>query len=1335
MKKRFQATIHAVLASTFLCLAQTAFAQGTAFTYQGRLNTGTIPANGRYDFRFAIYNAASLGGQQGGFLTNSSTVVKDGLFTVTLDFGAGLFSGEDRWLEIGVRTNGSGAFATMAPRQPLTPAPYAVAATTASNLLGILPAQQLGGKVANSQLASNSISILAGAGLSGGGTVPLGGSVVVQNTGLLGINGSPDITATTLNGVTTLADTATSSNMANMKVRRDAGGSFSASSLTLSSNLFLPVSGVGSGIIYSGGSPFVYSSGNGSANFFAGYGAGNLTMSGNFNTGVGYAALDANTTGGNNTAHGYGALGANSSGSENVAGGVNALNLNQTGSQNVAIGAAAILRSTAGSANTAVGYETLFMNSSGSNNTATGYKALFNNTTGQGNIALGYMAGSSLISGSSNIDIGHPGLATDTNIIRIGQGQSQTYIAGTINGDAGGLTNLNAASLSGLVPGNRIDDGGSAAYQDFLGAARAMSSAEPLPFGILQPITGAAGAPPELSFALDGSSIGTVAGFVGREGLSKLYEFVVEVVVPKGELVASAQLGRSGVLTFVRNGRSTTFAGVVTACSAAADDGVNRLYTFRLEPPLAYMAFTSDYRVNQAIAIPDLLSSLYSTVTSNSITSALSGSYAPRESVIQFGETDLNFFNRLLEDEGIFYCFNQGGKLPGLVLGDGVSSYRAAPNSPFNYYGGSATGIPQGAEYVRTFHKSARQFAGSSALDNYDFTRPKTELLVKSQIAPGRGELYEYGSSVTDIATLQQMARNREDGQAMEGVVSIGTGNAPDLRPGYTFTLSDQAGSGLGGSYLVTAVRHGAFRRLTNGVASFYYGNEFEVIPSTALYRPARITPKPQAQACTAVVTGPAGEEIYVDKYGRVKVQFHWDRYGTGDNNSSGWIRVASQWAGKQFGMVFNPRVGQEVLVQFVQGDPDRPVITGSFYNGENMPPYALPSNQTQSGIKTRSTKAGTADNFNEIRLEDKKGFELFFLHAEKDMAIEVEHDLSLWAGHDSVSRIDHDMSLSVGGNIAITSGNNLTLSSSLGVGINTANDPAFGLKVGGIIKADAFQGDGTGLTALPANVAYLNSSQTFTASTTFGGTVSLNGLILAFADGFMNDHDLHLRNDMFHGIGWYGGGRTFAGSAVDGPVVYGFSGGALGSRSFTGTNIALAWTASGSVGIGTNTPSAMLDVAGDERIRGTLRSGSETGTAEAPNPAGLIVRRVNSTSAVSNLVVAVARTSSGIGNISLVRDGTAGGFQIQYPASPGTLTIACMGIDGSGVSRNFYTTIPSASGAGTVQIYPPSAGVVHFECTFGNTYNAGQHLTQVTLSRYGTDSYWSGTLTSTYNQ
>ena len=132
MKKRFQATIHAVLASTFLCLAQTAFAQGTAFTYQGRLNTGTIPANGRYDFRFAIYNAASLGGQQGGFLTNNSTVVKEGLFTVTLDFGAGLFSGEDRWLEIGVRTNGSGAFATLAPRQPLTPAPYAVAATTAA---------------------------------------------------------------------------------------------------------------------------------------------------------------------------------------------------------------------------------------------------------------------------------------------------------------------------------------------------------------------------------------------------------------------------------------------------------------------------------------------------------------------------------------------------------------------------------------------------------------------------------------------------------------------------------------------------------------------------------------------------------------------------------------------------------------------------------------------------------------------------------------------------------------------------------------------------------------------------------------------------------------------------------------------------------------------------------------------------------------------------------------------------------------------------------------------------------------------------------------------------
>ena len=175
-------------------------------------------------------------------------------------------------------------------------------------------------------------------------------------------------------------------------------------------------------------------------------------------------------------------------------------------------------------------------------------------------------------------------------------------------------------------------------------------------------------------------------------------------------------------------------------------------------------------------------------------------------------------------------------------------------------------------------------------------------------------------------------------------------------------------------------------------------------------FRPRRATPKPFVQGPqTAVVVGPGGDEIYTDKYGRVKVQFHWDRYGKKDENSSCWIRVSSPWAGKAWGTISTPRIGQEVIVDFLEGDPDQPIITGRVYNAEQMPPYDLPANKTQSGMKSRSSMGGGPANFNEIRFEDKTGSEQLFIHAEKNQDIEVEHDETHWVGHDRTKTIDHD--------------------------------------------------------------------------------------------------------------------------------------------------------------------------------------------------------------------------------------------------------------------------------------------------------------------------------------
>jgi type VI secretion system secreted protein VgrG len=232
-----------------------------------------------------------------------------------------------------------------------------------------------------------------------------------------------------------------------------------------------------------------------------------------------------------------------------------------------------------------------------------------------------------------------------------------------------------------------------------------------------------------------------------------------------------------------------------------------------------------------------------------------------------------------------------------------------------------------------------------------------------------------------------------------------------------------------GKKYVVTSVRHEATdgtygpTAMTGG-----YNNNFTCVPATVTYRAPRLTPKPFVQGPqTAVVVGPAGEEIYTDKYGRVKVQFFWDRKGKKDENSSCWVRVAEVWAGKTWGMVFNPRIGQEVVVDFLEGDPDRPLITGRVYNADQMPPYTLPDNQTQSGVKTRSSKNGSTENFNELRFEDKKGSEDIFFHAEKDFHREVENDDDLKVLHDQTIEIKNNRTETVKeGNetIAIKQGN-----------------------------------------------------------------------------------------------------------------------------------------------------------------------------------------------------------------------------------------------------------------------------------------------------------------------
>ena len=482
----------------------------------------------------------------------------------------------------------------------------------------------------------------------------------------------------------------------------------------------------------------------------------------------------------------------------------------------------------------------------------------------------------------------------------------------------------------------------------------------------------------------------------------------------------------------------------------------------------------------------------------------------------------------------------------------------------------------------------------------------------------------------------------------------FGSGNAPGLRAGYTFVLDDRSGAGVGNTYLVTALQHAGFRRITNGLASFFYGNQFEVIPSLTPYRPAFKTPRPVAQPCPAVVTGPAGEEIHVDKYGRVKVHFYWDRRGSMDDQSSAWVRVASPWAGDGHGMLFLPRVGDEVLVGFVEGNPDQPVVTGSFYNSANNVLYALPANKTMSTIKTQSSKGGGGAN--EIRFQDLKGSEQLMISATKDLTVSAANDLTVSAANDLAVSVAHDLTVPVGRNFQVTA-QTLNLTASQGIGIGAASDPALALNVNGTVAATGFQGSGAGLNnvpaaaltgtvpaaQLPANAALRSGGNTFT-----GAQVITSGSLR------MSDQGIFFRggSDFFHGLGWFGTG-TFAGVNPDGPVLFGCSGGGLGSMC-DAPFLALTWNSQGNVVLdpagantGALTPGLTFGTSGTEGIASKRSAGG--------NQSGLDFYTASTTR-----MSLTSSGSLGIGTASPVRrvqivdaDGVSGSLQVGA-ATPG---------------------------------------------------------------------------------
>ncbi|MGI9293170.1 MAG: type VI secretion system Vgr family protein [Pseudomonadales bacterium] len=467
-------------------------------------------------------------------------------------------------------------------------------------------------------------------------------------------------------------------------------------------------------------------------------------------------------------------------------------------------------------------------------------------------------------------------------------------------------------------------------------------------------------------------------------------------------------------------------------------------YEATVSPWLWLLTRTSNCRVyaqsEKLQKIPDIIKAVFDDngFSDYDFSGVDSSKHRDWEYCVQYRETDFNFVNRLMEQEGIYYYFKHEDGKHIMWLVDDMSAHEPIGGEselPYHLHG-----IDQmiNVEHVSHWHLECAIQPGSYAHTDYDFKKPKTSLaatrVIERNHEEATREIFDYPGEFVgketeaDHGEQAALVRIQDFHTGFEQV--NGETDARNMAVGGLFSLSGHPREDQNREYLVV----GANYNLTSDEYSSGSGSSepifkcsFSAIDSSTAFRPSRSTPKPMVQGPqTAVVVGTGdSSEIYPDEYGRIKVQFHWDRYGTKDENSSCWIRVAQSWAGSGWGTQFIPRVGHEVVVEFLEGDPDQPLVTGSVYNADNMPPYSMPDNKTQSGIKTRSTQGGGASNFNEIKLEDKKGSEEFYVQAEKDYNQLVKNDRgetigndrSLSVGHNKSETVANDKSIEVGAN------------------------------------------------------------------------------------------------------------------------------------------------------------------------------------------------------------------------------------------------------------------------------------------------------------------------------
>jgi type VI secretion system secreted protein VgrG len=507
-------------------------------------------------------------------------------------------------------------------------------------------------------------------------------------------------------------------------------------------------------------------------------------------------------------------------------------------------------------------------------------------------------------------------------------------------------------------------------------------------------------------------------GMHAHEELGRLAEYQIDLLSPKNDLDPDKMLGKNVTVKLALPDDSTRFFnGFVTRFSQGGSYGRYIRYFATVRSWLWFLTRTTDCRIFQEMTVPDIVKKVFGDHSTADFKFELTGSYRKWVYCVQYRETDYNFISRLLEEEGIYYYIRHTDGHNTVVLTDSTSKHTATPGYEKIPFVAPEQLVRPELEHIGTWDFSREIQPGVYVHDDYDLERPSVELKTRKALtrsySPSDYEVYDYPGHYIQKGDGEQYAGVRIDELGTLFEVSRATSNSKGIHVGSLFTLEKYPREDQNVEHLIVSaawdLEFGDYEAMPPG-AETSYRCSFAAMSSKQQFRPMRITPKPFVQGPqTALVVGPGGEEIYTDKYGRVKVQFHWDRYGKKDENSSCWIRVSHPWAGKNWGAIATPRMGQEVVVDFLEGDPDQPLITGRVYNAEQMPPYGLPGNKTQTGIKSRSSLGGSPENFNEIRFEDKKGSEQLFIHAEKNQDIEVENDETHSVGHDRTKTIGHD--------------------------------------------------------------------------------------------------------------------------------------------------------------------------------------------------------------------------------------------------------------------------------------------------------------------------------------